>query len=373
MRRRAVAIALLAVPLLSGCYVLEEGSAYLALLAKATPLSRILEDPATAPSRRAFLERVNAVRKFGIEELGLKDTKNYTTLVEIEGNWIATVVQACAELSFDRYLWNYPVVGRLPYKGFFESEGAKREAARLKAEGWDVIVRGVESFSTLGWFKDPLFSFMEAYDEADLAELILHEMTHATAFSKKEGLFNEELATFVGRKGAEAYLARKNGPDSPELAAYRADRAEAAAFASFVAETAAELDAVYRSDAAAADKRLEKARIVAVRAEAYRATAAPTFSSEGRRDFPMDKINNAFIDLYALYEGEPRLYDDYLASACGGDLRVFIERAAAAAKARGDPKEAFKAKDIVSKAKVLEVAPKVAIIGEEGLRNSPEE
>jgi predicted aminopeptidase len=311
------------------------------------------------------------VRKFGIEELGLKDTKNYTTLVEIEGDRVATVVQACAELSFDRYLWNYPVVGRLPYKGFFEPEGANREAARLKAEGWDVIVRGVDSFSTLGWFSDPLFSFMESYGEADLAELVLHEMTHATAFSKREGPFNEELATFVGRKGAEAYLARKGA--AAALAAYRSARSEEAAFAAFVAETAAELDAVYRSAADPAEKRLEKARVIAVRAEAYRATLAPSFSSEGRREFPMGKINNAFIDLYALYEGEPRLYEDYLAAACGGDLRLFIERAAAAAKGRGDPKEALKAALSVPHAKTLEVAPKLAIIGEEGLRNAPEE
>ena len=321
---------------------MDEGKAYLDLLAKAVPLARLLEDPATAPSRRDFLERVTKIRAFGIEELGLKDTKNYTTLVEIEGDHVATVVQACAELAFDRHLWNYPVVGKLPYKGFFKAEEAKREAAWLKAEGWDVIVRGVDSFSTLGWFKDPLFSFMEDYDEADLAELILHEMLHATAFSKKGGSFNEELATFVGRMGAEAWLLRSGGAESPELAAYRSGRAEAASFAAFLAETAAELDAVYMSDADDETKRSAKARVIAARAEKYKSILARTFTAEGYRDFPMEKINNAYIDLFALYEGEPRLYDEYLREVCGGDLRSFIAAAAATAKEKGDPKETLR-------------------------------
>lgn len=339
----ATAAGILAAVLFSGCYSLRQGSSYLALLATAKPVSRLLADQSLPPARRAFLERVERVRAFAVTELGLKDTKNYTSLIETESDRTATVVQACAELSFNRYLWTYPVVGKLPYKGFFNPADAEKERNRLTASGYDVVVRGVDSFSTLGWFRDPLFSFMERYGEAELAELIIHEMTHATAFSKAAGSFNEEFATFVGRRGAEEWLRKRHGTDSPELASLRAMRTDAERFAAFLTATARELAAVYGSDCDDGRKRRDKARVIAERAVLY-ATVASDFSSTGYRTFPMEKINNAFIDLYSLYEGEPKLYEDYLRIACSGDLRLFISDAAEAARTASDPKETLRAR-----------------------------
>jgi len=340
---RLIMIVFFASPLLTACYTLRQGTAYLSLLSKAKPVSRLMADPALPESRRKLLEQVARIRAFAIEDLGLKDTENYTSLIEIDGDRVATVVQACAELSFDRYLWNYPVVGKLPYMGFFNPADAEKERNRLKASGFDVIVRGVESFSTLGWFKDPLFSFMERYGEAELAELLIHEMTHATVFSKQAGSFNEELATFVGRIGAEAWIEKKEGAASPSLTGLRAKRNEAELFASFLSSTAKELAEVYKSGMTDAEKRTNKSRIIAARAALYKTAEAPNFTANGYRNFPMEKINNALIDLYALYEGEPRLYADYFRLVCSGDLKRFIADAADAAKNAGDPKDALRA------------------------------
>jgi predicted aminopeptidase len=69
---------------------------------------------------------------------------------------------------------------------------------------------------------------------------------------------------------------------------------------------------------------------------------APGFKLEGYRSFPMERINNAWLDLYRLYEGEPGLYADYLRTVCSGDLRRFIAEATRLARAKGDPKEAMR-------------------------------
>ena len=346
MRAKIVAIAALslaATALLSGCYVTKEASAFLALQSRARPVKKLLADPKLPEGQRDLLERVEAIRSFAIGSLGLRDTKNYTSLVELDADRLATVVQACAELSFDRYLWNYPVVGRLPYQGFFDPKDADKEAARLRKEGYDVLVRGVDAFSTLGWFRDPLYSFMESYGDADLADLVIHEMTHATAFSKDTGDFNEEVATFVGRRGAEAWLASLGPHGEAELAEAQESRGEAETFAAFLAGTAAELEAMYKLDLPADEKRSRKAAIIAARAATYRETVAPGLKLEGYRDFPMERINNAWLDLYRLYEGEPRLYEDYLDKACDGDLPRFIADMARLAKRKGDPKDAMRA------------------------------
>jgi predicted aminopeptidase len=344
---RSLAIALLAClcaspALLSSCYISEQASAFLALRAKAKPVAKLLADPSTPKDERELLERVARIRKFAIGKLGLKDTKNYTSLVPLDSDRVATVVQACGELSFDRYLWDYPVVGKLPYQGFFKPADADKEAARLKKEGWDVIVRPVDAFSTLGWFDDPLYSFMSSYGEADLADLIIHEMTHATAFSKSPGDFNEELATFVGREGAEAYLLDLEGPDSPTLAEDKKARADAEAFSAFLRGTATELETVYASKLPSQEKRAQKAAVIADRAELYRSEVAPRLTIEGYKNFDMGRINNAWLDLYRLYEGEPELYAKYLATVCGGSLPRFIQEAARLARLPGDPKAAMR-------------------------------
>ena len=349
-RRGAAALlgAAALVPLLSSCYVLGQGSKYLALRSRAVPVAKALADPLTPPATRLLLERAGAVRAFAVAALGLKETRNYTSVATLDADRLATVVQACAELSFDRHLWSYPLVGKLPYRGYFDPEEARAEAERMKALGYDVIARPVDAFSTLGWLADPLFSFMSGYGEAEVADLVIHEMTHATVFVRGGGgaeQFNEELATFVGREGSLLYLEKLHGPASPELAEARRSRSDAEAFSAFLRGTAAELEALYASGLAPEAKRRGKAEVIAARAAKFAADYDALFETDRYRAFAMDRVNNAYLDLYRLYEGEPALYADYLARACGGDLGRFIQamsRIASTKEGRADPKAAMR-------------------------------
>ena len=336
--------------LLSSCYVGSEGSRYLSILSKAVKLDRALADPKTKPETRLLIERAQKARAFAVSELGLKDTRNYKSIVTLDSDRLATVVQACAELSFDRYLWSYPVVGKMPYRGYFDEKDAKKEAERLKKQGFDVIARPVDAFSTLGWFTDPLFSFMSSYGEAEVADLVIHEMTHATVFLKgnrggaDSSQFNEELATFVGRTGSLLYLEKEYGPESTQVAEARAQTEDAAAFASYLAGTAKELEKVYASGASDEDKRSRKAEVIAARAEEFAKDYATLFKGDRYKGFPMGRIDNAYLDLYRLYEGDSPLYGEFYDKICGGDLKSFIQtisriaRDAGVAKGKDDPK-----------------------------------
>lgn len=313
--------------LFPSCYVMKQGSRFLSIQNSARPVQKVLADPATPADLRAFLGLAGRIRAYAQEEIDLKNTKSYTALIITEKDYVADVVQACAELSFTRHLWNYPVVGKLPYKGFFVPEEAQAERRKLEAGGLDVLVRKVDAFSTLGWFADPLYSFMARYGEADLADLIIHELTHATLFIKGQDQFNEELASFVGRRGALDWLEAAYGPDAPQIQEELADRRGREAYVNFLKETSARLDALYQGEAAPEDKRALKARIIWERAAEWTALAQASFPEGSRwRKADMSKLNNAWFDLYRLYEGESELYERFFAEVCGSSLPRFVER-----------------------------------------------
>jgi predicted aminopeptidase len=237
LRFSLLILALLAVVSSTSCWYTRQAFHFLSERASAVPVERMAGDPEVSVEVKQFLEHVGTIRRFAAEELGLEDSRNYTRYVTLDRDYVADVVSACESASFKRYYWRYPIVGSLPYKGFYVEADAKREASRLKAAGLDVIVRKVDAFSSLGYFTDPLYSFMANYDIDVIAELVFHESAHATLFIKGADQFNEEFATFLGRKAADFYLHSVYGPDSALMEARAERNADGDAFVAYLKET----------------------------------------------------------------------------------------------------------------------------------------
>jgi len=294
--------------LFSGCYTIKQGAALLGYLSKAVPLESLLEQgnaqTEESEKNRRFVERVQDIREFASAELGLNMTKNYTRYVHIERDYLATVVSASAADSFTRHEWKYPVVGAMPYKGFFNDDDAGKERAKLEKKGLDVWVRGVEAFSTLGWFRDPLYSYMRDYSPDRLADLIIHESLHSTVYIKGQSEFSEELAEFVGSEGARLYMESRFGVDSEEYQTMTAAEEDNRRYVIFIQELCAELQALYESEIDRGQKLLEKERIIAQAKDRFDAEYETTFGSENYRGFPDLAVNNAYLDLYSLYYSE---------------------------------------------------------------------
>jgi predicted aminopeptidase len=293
--------------LFSGCYTLKQGAAMLGYLGKAVPLEKLetAQDPETA----AFVARVADIRRFAMEGLGLKESKNYTRYVSIDRDYLAAVVSGCAADSFTRHEWQFPVVGTVPYKGFFNTEDAKKEAAKLKGRGLDVWVRRVDAFSTLGWFKDPLYSYMKEYSDYQLADLLIHELLHATVFVRGRVQFNEQLAEFVGTHGARLYIESRFGADSAEYRAIDSHSADNKAYRLFLVDLCKELDAVYtRSDLDRDAKLAEKARIIKAAQGRFEKEYKTRFQSDNYCGFSSLPVNNAYLDLYRLYYEEDNFF-----------------------------------------------------------------
>jgi predicted aminopeptidase len=299
--------------LFSGCYTLKQGLTLLGYLGRAVPLESLAEvsgGETPGLSAGAFAEQVEDIRRFAMEELGLKESANYTKYVELDRAYLAAVVSAAAKDSFTRYEWWYPVLGKMPYKGFFDVKDARKEAEKLRRKDLDVWIRGVDAFSTLGWFKDPLYSYMRGYPPHRLADLIIHELLHATIYLKNQAQFNEELAEFVGGQGARLYMEKRFGPDSEEYRAMADGGPDRDAFIAFIRELIAALEAVYQSGVSREEKLARKETIIRSAQKRFEETYDSRFRGNAYRSFAGQEVNNAYLELYRLYHAEENYFEE---------------------------------------------------------------
>ena len=213
---------------------------------KRIPVQSLLARPDLAEQTRTQLALIQAILRYA-ESVGLQTDDQYTTFYDTGGGPISWNVSACPPDRFSPYTWDFPFVGEVPYKGFFRRDLAAEQRDALAAAGYDAIVRPVSAYSTLGFFSDPILSSMLGYAPDQLADLILHELTHARVYAPGQTDYNESLATFVGLQGSLLFLAQHFGPETPLLQQAETRRADAALFRHFMAETVAALDSLYSS------------------------------------------------------------------------------------------------------------------------------
>lgn len=334
---------------LVGCqagYLIRSAASQAALLRKRVPLEDALRDPSLSDEQKSKLKIAREAKRFGEEKLGLKKTRNYETFVQLDRPYVSYVVHAAPKNELKPYLWNYPLVGEMPYKGFPTQKEAEEEAADLRAQGLDVHVRGVSAYSTLGWFRDPIFSSMLDYKEHDLVGTILHETTHATIFIRSESSFNERLATFIGNKGAEFFYALRDGPASPKLATITQDNEDERAFSRFISHELNSLELWYGQRLGQAlDETERQARIKAIQ-ERFAAQLRPKLSPGSYKGFESAAMNNAQLLTYRLYVEDLSDFEQAFA-AMGHDMPRFVafcksleqtDDPAAALKAAGAPR-----------------------------------
>lgn len=311
----------------SGCqmsYLYKSAKGQWGLLRSRIPLQEALEDPRLGPTEKAKLHLAQEARSFGETELGLSPTKNYTQFVQLDRPYVTYVVSAAPAWELKAYEWSFPIVGKVPYKGYFQEVDAKEEEKNLREQGLDTYLRGVSAYSTLGWFQDPILSSMLRYKDQDLVNLILHESVHATLFIKSSADFNERLATFIGNQGTEAFFLHKEGADSPTLKKIRDDNADEKLFAAFMSREIKALEDWYKSQPTQ-DEKMKKERLQEIQ-KRFVKEIKPQLRSESYARFPDLELNNARLLVYKTYLGD--LHDfERVFEKMGRDFKAFLRLA----------------------------------------------
>lgn len=219
-------VSMLAVLLLSGCsslsYYTQLASGQLSLLRTRESVAEVIADPQRDPTLREHLRKSQQAREFASQHLHLPDNQSYRLYADIHRRYVVWNVFATGEFSLDPVTHCFPIAGCVAYRGYYDQNAARGEAALQKLDGKDVYVSGVEAYSTLGWFNDPIISSMMGWGDERLATLIFHELAHQRFYVRDDTEFNESYATFVEQEGTRQWRAARGMP--PETASSDARR-----------------------------------------------------------------------------------------------------------------------------------------------------
>jgi predicted aminopeptidase len=286
-----------------GCsptYVLRAGWEEARILSARRPIQEVVHDTAAPAELRAKLRLVQDARDFAERSLGLRAGDSFTSFAQLTRDTLAINISAAPEFGLHWKTWWFPIVGRVPYKGFFDFERAFDEAERLEAQGYDVSIRPVSAFSTLGWLPDPILSTTLRLDSLSLVETVIHEITHTTFFPGGQANFNESFANFVGNRAAiEFYCEAVADADKCEVARLRWD--DTREFGRFFNSVAEPLKEMYASDLSEDVKRARKREIFRDAAERFETDVKPRLQAGRYGSLDPTQLNNAWILARLLY------------------------------------------------------------------------
>lgn len=195
-------------------YLVPLGIGELGVITRSRSIDEILADPQLDAVKREQLLWVADVLEFAKHQVGLKAGTSYQRYYDTGDGPAMYSVSASRKDALEPRTWRLPIVGKMEYLGYFHLDLARDKIEQLKAEGLDTFLGESIAYSTVGWLADPLYSSMLEYDQDVLTETIFHELTHNTIYKQGDPKFNESIATFVGRKGALAFIGQRLGPDS---------------------------------------------------------------------------------------------------------------------------------------------------------------
>ena len=293
-----------------GRYLLRAGWEEAKILRARRPIVELVAEDSLPVATRRKLQLVLEARAFAKDSLGLDARESFTTFTQLQRDTLVLVLSGVYPDQLKQKTWWFPIVGRVPYKGYFDTDRAKRAAADLRKDGFDAYLRPASAFSTLGWFNDPLVSTTLRADSIDLVNTVIHELTHNTYYAAGGATFNESFANFVGARGAAAFF-RAHG--SPGAAAEADARwSDERLMASFWGALYKQVDSAFKSHPGDSNR----TRRIAVRDTIYHAARetlihelGPRFRVISPRALERLRIDNAAVMARRVYLTDVDLFD----------------------------------------------------------------
>lgn len=311
-------------------YGISQAKGQLKIVIESRNIKEVLQDPLVPDSLKQKINLVQEIRAFAIDSLGLNNSDSYRTLYDQKGKPVLWVVTACEPFSLKDKTWHFPVLGTFSYKGFFDYPKAITEKEELASKGYDTGIRTVSAWSTLGFLNDPIMSDLLFRDVGNVANTVIHELTHGTIFVKNNLKFNENLASFIGDEGAIRFLACKYGKDSPEYTYYKTYMADRKRYVDHILRGMQRLDSLYSTFTADMSKDTKTSRKHNVIRDIILDTDTIYFENQhyleaAKKLQHKDTLpNNTFFKSYVRYQSEVEEFEKIYEKQFNSNLKAFL-------------------------------------------------
>ncbi len=320
----ALAVLLLVVTPL-GRYLARAGYEEARILLARRPIGELVADSSLDALTRGKLQLVLEARVFARDSLGLPPKDAFTQFTQLRSDTLVLLLSGARPDWLEPVLWRFPLVGRLPYKGYFRLTDALEAERALKADGFDTYLRPASAFSTLGWFNDPLLSTTLAQDSVDLVNTVIHELTHNRYFAAGDATFNESFANFVGARGAEAFFRARGDAARTRVAALSWD--DERGLAAFWGSLYRTLDSTFKThpgDSLRTQRLALRDSVYAGARKRLVDSLAPTWLSISPRYAELVRLDNAALLARRVYLSDVEVFERAY-SESGRDLRRSID------------------------------------------------
>lgn len=315
----------------------EEGK----ILWRRRPIAEMVSDSSVAPAIRSRLSLVLAARAFAAADLRLDAGESFTTFSQLDSDTLVLVLSAAYRDRLAHHRWWFPIVGHVPYKGYFDFEEAQREEQEFQRRGFDTYLRPASAFSTLGWFNDPVVSATLRADTLSLTNTVIHELVHNTFYAPGQAEFNESFANFVGARGSAEFFRMRGHPRA--VAHAEARWSDDRLLASFWKRLHADLDSTFKAHPGDAAR---QARL-ALRDSIYRSArqelifrVGPQLRTVAPRYVERVRLDNAALLARRVYLTDVALFDSVWVRE-GRDVKRTVQRVIELAKSQ--PKQPYDA------------------------------
>jgi predicted aminopeptidase len=235
-------------------YLLRQAAGQAGVLMNTCSIEEFEKENQLSTTESENLLLIQQIKNYSVDSLGFTPTNNFTSVFNQHEEPILWVITACAPYAFKNFEWYFPIVGSVSYKGFFKKQLAEKEYNHLRAAGYDVDLRSVSAWSTLGWFKDPILSTALSRKKGSFCNLLFHELFHATFYAPGSVDLNENLANFVANKATLLFL--RNDPE--RLIEYQQDQQDQRVYSAYMLRKKNELNQYYKTIQADSNKQALK-------------------------------------------------------------------------------------------------------------------
>ena len=270
------------------------------ILTSKRSINKVLADDQTPAEVKQKLRLIVDLRNYAEKNLNLPVKGQYMQYADVHRRFVVWNVYAADEFSLEPKSWTFPIVGKATYRGYFSEKAARSYGEKLKKEGYDVHVSGIEAYSTVGWFRDPVLNTFINNSEIDLAETLFHELAHQTAFAKGDTDFNEAFATAVAEEGLRRWMLSTTNTQA--AAEYRASLERKDKFIHVVMDARRQLEHLYQQPTSA-------------NTQVASLSAVPAITTEIKRQRKQEIITGLrddYAKLKSAWGGNPE-YDNWFA------------------------------------------------------------